>query len=65
MEGVSGQFYDNKAKIEKPDDKYVSWECKESLGLLQKVLKPYIWRVEYKEQFSCSLNEKWNDEPRG
>ena len=43
VEGVTGQFYDNKAKIEKPDDKYWSIQNEQKVwDYLQKVLKPYL-----------------------
>lgn len=43
VEGVSGQFYDPKSKIEKPDDKHWSTQNEQKVwDYLQKTLQPYL-----------------------
>ncbi|MGX5690288.1 SDR family NAD(P)-dependent oxidoreductase [Arcticibacter tournemirensis] len=43
VEGISGQFYSNKAEVEKPDDKYWSVENEQRVwNYLQKTLKAYL-----------------------
>lgn len=43
VEGVSGQFYDNKAKVEKPDEKHWSVENEQEVwDYLQKILVSYL-----------------------
>ncbi|KIC94229.1 SDR family NAD(P)-dependent oxidoreductase [Flavihumibacter solisilvae] len=43
VEGISGQFYDSKAKVEKPDDKYWSVQNEQKVwDYLQRTLEPYL-----------------------
>jgi NAD(P)-dependent dehydrogenase (short-subunit alcohol dehydrogenase family) len=43
VEGVTGQFYDSKAKIENPDEKHWSVQNEQKVwDYLQQVLKPYL-----------------------
>lgn len=43
LEGISGQFYDSKAKVEQPDDKHWSFQKEQKVwDYLEKTLKPYL-----------------------